>query len=52
MSISIHAPIKGATGYSVVIDTREEISIHAPIKGATLGAVINWYSLLFQSTHP
>ena len=35
MPISIHAPAKGATPVSSVIDQRICISIHAPAKGAT-----------------
>ena len=34
--ISIHAPVKGATGYGDVDEVLlHEISIHAPVKGAT-----------------
>ena len=35
MSISIHAPVKGATLKLVALDKRMTISIHAPVKGAT-----------------
>ena len=35
MQISIHAPVKGATGITGRIQTRNYISIHAPVKGAT-----------------
>ena len=34
-SISIHAPVKGATVKSIVNEKRDRISIHAPVKGAT-----------------
>ena len=34
-SISIHAPVKGATSRKVVSVSRYVISIHAPVKGAT-----------------
>ena len=34
--ISIHAPVKGATGGSNINVTGFKISIHAPVKGATL----------------
>ena len=34
--ISIHAPVKGATGFRIVIGIDgDTISIHAPVKGAT-----------------
>ena len=33
--ISIHAPVKGATGLIDSPKRVEEISIHAPVKGAT-----------------
>ena len=35
--ISIHAPVKGATGDGLQPDTVQRISIHAPVKGATGG---------------
>jgi len=35
--ISIHAPVKGATGGSGRSPWRRQISIHAPVKGATAG---------------
>ncbi len=33
--ISIHAPAKGATAYSIAASSQMRISIHAPAKGAT-----------------
>ena len=36
MSISIHAPVKGATTVPIYIILNVVISIHAPVKGATL----------------
>ena len=33
--ISIHAPVKGATGWLPTGKGRQTISIHAPVKGAT-----------------
>ena len=33
--ISIHAPVKGATGPDVAYQSGRRISIHAPVKGAT-----------------
>ena len=35
MTISIHAPVKGATDPLDVIGPQVDISIHAPVKGAT-----------------
>ena len=35
-SISIHAPVKGATGVLARIVPELGISIHAPVKGATV----------------
>ena len=35
VSISIHAPVKGATGAVVAGKQAVRISIHAPVKGAT-----------------
>ena len=35
ISISIHAPVKGATGYRCSNIFINVISIHAPVKGAT-----------------
>ena len=52
--ISIHAPVKGATGEKIVRKKNAwDISIHAPVKGATavpLGIAAN--EAIFQSTHP
>ena len=51
--ISIHAPVKGATGGAPLTEDLAYISIHAPVKGATL-AVLDEIktALTFQSTHP
>ena len=35
ISISIHAPVKGATQYQLQYAQYQQISIHAPVKGAT-----------------
>ena len=36
--ISIHAPVKGATGsHMLTHEITGDISIHAPVKGATYG---------------
>ena len=37
ISISIHAPTRGATESNVELDSYERISIHAPTRGATKG---------------
>ena len=53
-SISIHAPVKGATGLLPGRHVQSwGISIHAPVKGATLPALAALVvSREFQSTHP
>ena len=33
--VSIHAPVKGATGGKMTSKEVAEVSIHAPVKGAT-----------------
>ena len=52
-SISIHAPVKGATlrsnGYRA---HPRYISIHAPVKGATLAYAQRELRAIFQSTLP
>jgi len=35
-NVSIHAPVKGATGISRAKYARGGVSIHAPVKGATI----------------
>ena len=40
ISISIHAPVKGATIIKEGTLTQNQISIHAPVKGATIEMVI------------
>ena len=35
LDISIHAPVKGATGVHAGLGEQGPISIHAPVKGAT-----------------
>ena len=53
LSISIHAPAKGATvdGLQLLLYSRL-ISIHAPAKGATSGVYSSPANFLFQSTLP
>ena len=53
LSISIHAPVKGATGINGDAIETIRISIHAPVKGATRPCVVNIELITsFQSTHP
>ena len=33
--VSIHAPVKGATKFKLILDSFSDVSIHAPVKGAT-----------------
>ena len=52
VSVSIHAPARGATNALVMSAPSMQVSIHAPARGAT---GVNSYvitSPLFQSTHP
>ena len=35
LTVSIHAPVKGATGAEVSCAMADDVSIHAPVKGAT-----------------
>ena len=52
ISISIHAPVKGATADGDPDRGDAGISIHAPVKGATeIGAYLV-EEFPFQSTHP
>ena len=49
--ISIHAPVKGATGFRIVIGIDgDTISIHAPVKGATHGS--RWQDCLDHDFNP
>ena len=50
--ISIHAPVKGATGRHDKVGFYSLISIHAPVKGATGNTVRERSKPLFQSTLP
>ena len=50
--ISIHAPVKGATLWIMVVQNRGTISIHAPVKGATSRSRHLQPSPRFQSTLP
>ena len=35
LCVSIHAPVKGATRQSALVEQHLDVSIHAPVKGAT-----------------
>ena len=51
--VSIHAPLRGATGSILPAASVICVSIHAPLRGATLTTTRTWCLLLrFQSTHP
>ena len=53
LSISIHAPAKGATESECTVAGNADISIHAPAKGATFSWVfIGFTAAQFQSTLP
>ena len=51
-SVSIHAPVKGATvgGFNGVLVA--DVSIHAPVKGATESRKEPFTEEQFQSTRP
>ena len=50
--VSIHAPTRGATPYSIFFDNNNYVSIHAPTRGATLSYNVVVPGGWFQSTHP
>ena len=50
ITISIHAPTRGATSYDCQIPIDVEISIHAPTRGATNPIMKNTFDMIFQST--
>ena len=52
MSISIHAPTRGATQIYALEGEYKNISIHAPTRGATFFQVQMKFLFLFQSTLP
>ena len=52
LSISIHAPLRGATEGCRARKLLGAISIHAPLRGATKVVTKTLESLLFLSTHP
>ena len=52
LTVSIHAPTRGATQAELSKSNPFKVSIHAPTRGATLSKVTDITRLLFQSTHP
>ncbi len=53
VSVSIHAPVRGATCGSVRSAAVRGVSIHAPVRGATSDAAsVRQMSAWFQSTRP
>ena len=52
LSVSIHAPTRGATPDSKYTPGLENVSIHAPTRGATLERLNKAGAKWFQSTHP
>ena len=50
--VSIHAPVKGATGGVDVLPGFPRVSIHAPVKGATPFSTAYMGAPVFQSTRP
>mgnify|MGYP003635753428 FL=1 len=51
-SVSIHAPVMGATVQGYVYDALHRVSIHAPVMGATLDSETLRIYAEFQSTRP
>ena len=52
MTVSIHAPARGATASNAAHNATAEVSIHAPARGATKALVSLFLSNQFQSTRP
>ncbi len=51
--VSIHAPVRGATGYTPRCRFTPDVSIHAPVRGATGGGDSGRGHVdRFQSTPP
>ena len=49
-TVSIHAPVKGATGDTTDNDDTRSVSIHAPVKGATYMGM-DWITVSRVSIH-
>ena len=52
VSVSIHAPVKGATNPEQMREQVKRVSIHAPVKGATSMLAGCCVIKKFQSTRP
>ena len=52
VSVSIHAPVKGATAAKKGEKGKGKVSIHAPVKGATKNPIFPTLGFSFQFTHP
>ncbi len=52
LTVSIHAPAKGATGLYLRFGRGRWVSIHAPAKGATFRFNAVFHCIQFQSTRP
>ena len=51
LSVSIHAPTRGATFFDKNTSGLYLVSIHAPTRGATHCTLVSLISIRFQSTH-
>jgi hypothetical protein len=52
ITVSIHAPARGATSFEDILNLIPEVSIHAPARGATPDDEKLNKPVEFQSTHP
>jgi len=52
LTVSIHAPVRGATTQPHLKIQSFKVSIHAPVQGATEGCVLAILAMKFQSTRP
>mgnify|MGYP007061396341 CR=1 FL=1 len=52
MTVSIHAPARGATPFILFGIVLAYVSIHAPARGATRYRIKEVNREVFQSTHP
>ena len=50
--VSIHTPVRGATGTADGYRERSKVSIHAPVRGATNPKRFTTLCNAFQFTHP
>ena len=52
LTVSIHAPTRGATDRERKLTPSVVVSIHAPTRGATAPLNTAAFARMFQSTHP